>query len=330
VSKKRSLALIPAGAGRRRGPAVRPLSAGLAAGVLMLAAACGSSSPTPGPAGSPQSPPMSPADFQQALSGVDAALRPDFTAIGAAQTPADLSAALGSARVDLGTQADALTRLTPPTGTATAAGQLAAGLRQLAQNLATIATEATDQQVCTAGTGVPRVGSSQGAQDIRRAEVALNTADPGHTYSFGAFLPAAAADPSRRPGNGDLPGGQRGGNGQLTVDNRGTADAVIKLVTGSTAVRDLFIAAGTSAKVTGIPDGTFDTYLTTGVDWDDTNHRFTRNCGFKKFDDPMHYTTTDNGTETFYSTFTLTLDTLFAPGSAAPDRTVAPSAFPGS
>jgi hypothetical protein len=269
---------------------------------------------------------MSPADFQQALSGVDVALRPDFTAIGAAQTPADLSTALGTAQTDLGTQADALARLTPPTGTAIAVGQLAAGLRLLAQNLSTIAT---DGHVCTAGTGVPRVGSSQGAQDIRLAELALNGVDPGHTYSFGAFLPAAAADPSRRPGNGDLPGGQHGGNGELTIDNKqGTADAVIKLVTGSTTVRDVFIAAGTSVKVTGIPDGTFDTYYTTGVDWDDTSHRFTRDCAFQKFDDPLKYTTTDTGTEIDYSTWTLTLYAVLS-GNAT-TSTVAPGAFPGS
>jgi hypothetical protein len=62
----------------------------------------------------------------------------------------------------------------------------------------------------------------------------------------GTFLPAGSPDPGRRPGNGSLPGGQRGGYGELTVTQGDTStDAVIELMTNGQVTRSVYVQAGT-------------------------------------------------------------------------------------
>jgi hypothetical protein len=79
--------------------------------------------------------------------------------------------------------------------------------------------------------------------------------------------------------------------------------------------------------VDGIPDGTYEVFFTTGNDWDDVNQRFTRDCSFEKFDDPVEFTTRDLEDSIEYSIWELSLATL---GGNAPTTLVDPGAFPGS
>jgi len=326
----------------RPGLAALPLTV-LAASALVLASltACSgdggstpkptaSASPTPvGPKSPPPLTPISRADFQRALSDVDGALGPGFGAVGGAQTPTDLSGALGAVSLNLDAQADALDKLRPPLPAVTATRQLSAALRALSNDLTTVATDANNQAVCTGASGLPHVANSPGADAFRLAFLTLNTANPGHPYTFGTFLPAAGPDPNRRPGNGALPGGRRGGYGKLTIDNQGTVDTVVKLMSGGDLVRSIYVQAGAQASVDAIPNGTYQAFYTSGADWDDGSRRFSRNCEFDKFDDPLEYTTTTTSTAINYSVWTLTLHTS-TPGAGASTSSVDAGTFPGA
>jgi hypothetical protein len=312
-----------------------------AVGALLLAVSgCGTgvNLPDPKPSVSPSPtvrrslpPPtaMSRDEFQKALSDIDAALKPGFDAIGAAQTPTDLNNAVGAVRLNLGVQAGALEKLRPPKPAVIATGQVATAMRDLASDMTAVGADALDESVCTGGTGLPRVTNLDGADAFRLAFLGLTTAEPGHPYTFGTFLPPATPDPDRRPGNGALAGGRSGGYGHLTVDNQGSADSVVKIVSGAELIRAVYVQAGGSVTVTGIPNGTYDAFYTTGTDWDDVNRRFTRDCAFDKFDDPMDFTTTSTSTSIEYSVWTLTLHTAAAT-DAAPTSSVDPKDFPAS
>ncbi|OHV34231.1 hypothetical protein BCD49_24960 [Pseudofrankia sp. EUN1h] len=323
--------------------AALPLSIAAASALLLagLAGCSGDGVPSPAPSASasptplaPKTPPpltpISRADLQKALSDVDAALGPGFGAVGGAQTPSDLSGALGAVALNLDLQADVLDKLRPPLPSATATRQLAAALRSLSNDLTAVATDATNQKVCTGASGLPHVANSPGADAFRLAFLTLNTANPGHPYTFGTFLPAAGPDPNRRPGSGPLPGGRRGGYGKLTVENQGTVDTVVKLMAGGDLIRSIYVQAGGKVTVDAIPNGTYDAFYTSGSDWDDGGRRFTRDCEFDKFDDPLPYSTTTTSTAIEYSVWTLTLHTASSLGGGASTSPVEPGAFPGS
>ncbi|MBX6388719.1 MAG: hypothetical protein IRZ08_06930 [Frankia sp.] len=271
--------------------------------------------------------PVSAAVYQQALTDLDSALALGFFALGAALAPADVESAADGLAGELDLQATKLGRITPPTAVATAHEDLTTALGALADDLETLAGDAADWAVCTGGTGLPRASSGNGAHLFRLAAGALATADPAHPYAVGTFLPAGSPDPGRRPGNGSLPGGQRGGYGELTVIHAsGSTDAVVKLMANGQVTRSVYVQAGTSTTVDGIPNGTYEVFFTTGNDWDDVNQRFTRDCSFEKFEDPVEFTTRDLGSSIEYTTWELTLYAV--EGGNAPTTAVDPGAFP--
>lgn len=287
--------------------------------------------PPPGSSASPVSsappsptvpPPVSRAVYQQALTDLDAALAPGFTSVGTAQTPADLKAAATAVALNLGTQADELGKIVPPRAVAAEHAGLISGLRGLSTDLSTVAGDADDERVCTGGSGLPRAASGNGAHLFRTAVLGLASPGPDRGYTVGSFLPAGAPDPNRSPGNGDLPGGRRGGLGELTLKTQGGVDHVVKIMNGSDLVRAIFIAAGQDVTVRGIPDGNYEVFVTGGHDWDDANRRFTRDCEFSKLVDPIEYTTSSAN----YTTWTLTLYTTINGNADSED--VGAGAFP--
>jgi hypothetical protein len=265
--------------------------------------------------------------YQQALADLDAALAPGFTAIGASLTPADLSAALSAVATNLKIQSDTLDAVRPPREVESAHDDLISALAALVRDLRSLSQDADSQALCTGGSGLPRAASGNGAHLTRLAATAVGTADPSHPYAVGTFLPAGSPDQNRQPQNGSLGGGRRGGYGELTVTTSTDTDAVVKLTEGESVVRVVFVRAGTSTTVDGIPDGTFVAYYTTGSDWDEANARFTRDCDFSKFDEALPYTTRHLSGSIEYSTFELTLYGVIG-GNASTSR-VDPGAFPG-
>ncbi|WP_261566148.1 hypothetical protein [Frankia gtarii] len=320
----------------------RVLGTGIATlALLWAAAACGgddatgvpavSSStfaPAPSPSPSPTPTGVTSAVYQQVLTALDAALTPDLGAVSGAQTPPDLSKALRTAATDLRTQRTTLENTDPPARARAAHGQLVAALLALGTDLDTLRDEADRQALCTGSSGGRRASAGNGAHLTRLAVAALAAADPANPYRVGAFLPAGQPDQTRRPDNGSVGPGRRGGYGKLTVKAPPSQDAVVKLTEGGARVRNIFIRSGSSATVDGLPNGKFDVYYTLGEDWDTDAARFTRNCAFNKFDDGVTFTTRNLSTSIEYTTYELTL--FDVAGGTATSVPIPPVDFPAT
>jgi hypothetical protein len=265
--------------------------------------------------------PVSSVKYQKLLTGLDNELRRFIQGIGQASTPEDLSTALSGAATAVEKQNGILGRLTAPAIASGAHADLLTALRSLRNDLDGLASAASSRKICTGGTGTPRVSRASGADALRSAAKALDAAHPGAGFRVGAFLPARADDPIRRPENGDLVPGQRGGLGELKLSNARDFDAVVKLVSGGQVARQVYVRANSEITVGAVPDGAYETYVTTGYDWD--AGRFTRDCTFKKFGSPSTFTTT----ATTYTIFTISL--LRSPSLYASETNdVDPDAFP--
>lgn len=115
-----------------------------------------------------------------------------------------------------------------------------------------------------------------------------------------------------------------GGLGELTVENGTDADGVAILTqTGRTAM-SAYIRSGTLLKLTGIGDGTYELYFSTGREWDGDELRFTEGASHQRFEDPLSFTTS----ATSFTTWKVTLHQVAGGNAAAED--VNPGQFPGA
>lgn len=97
----------------------------------------------------------------------------------------------------------------------------------------------------------------------------------------------------------------RGGRGDLTIKLDAGRDAVLKLVREGDAQASItvYIRAGSTTTVTGIPDGVYRVLYARGDSYDVRHAVFTHNMSSAEFDETIDYTTT----RTTYSSWTLTL-----------------------
>lgn len=278
-----------------------------------------SSSPSP----PPPPPPVSPAEFAAALAEVDAALSPLFAEIGRADSPARLGTAFEQAAGAADAAATKLRKVLAPTDVTAAATGLADGLAALADDLTDLSEAASDADLCTAASGVPRLSALPSLAGVRDVAGRLGAVNP--TYKVAGFVPPVQPEPNRQGTNGSLSGGRRGGSGELTVKNeRGSNDAVIKLTVGTGVIREVYVRGGSQTTIDGIPDGTVTAFYTTGKDWDAAAKKFTRDCAFQKFDNTLDFRTT----RTQYTIYELTLYTVT--GGNATTSEVKPEDFPTS
>ena len=84
----------------------------------------------------------------------------------------------------------------------------------------------------------------------------------------------------------------------------------------------VYVRARGKFTVTGVRDGTYQIYMSSGVDWDSRAKRYTRNCGFSRFDDSFKFNTTSRQ----YTIWEITL-TPVAGGNASTSG-VEPENFP--
>jgi hypothetical protein len=80
--------------------------------------------------------------------------------------------------------------------------------------------------------------------------------------------------------------------------------------------------AGNSYTVSGVRDGTYQIFLTSGADWDAAAAGFSRICSYQKFADTFQFTTTSRQ----YTQWTITLKASVG-GNARTDD-VPPGDFP--
>jgi hypothetical protein len=104
------------------------------------------------------------------------------------------------------------------------------------------------------------------------------------------------------------------GDGTLTLDNNGTSDAAIKIITANTGVlvSYIYISANNSSTINNISDGNYKILFESGNDWD--GQEFLQNQDYESFDDSLEYTTTKYSDaeydHTRYTTYQLTLSAV--------------------
>lgn len=167
------------------------------------------------------------------------------------------------------------------------------------------------------------------------ATVLMNSPDEGLASVRDASQALAAegglqnqqVEQDRRLDNGQfVRAGSRTGRGELTIDNGGDQDAVVSLAMNKNPSFSVYVRNGSKYTVKGIRDGTYETFFTTGVDWDPQNRTFTRDRTFQRFDDTLNFTTTKTATEIRWSTWTITLHSVI--GGTANTSEVNPNDFP--
>jgi hypothetical protein len=268
---------------------------------------------------------MAPAAYQQVLTALNAKLTSDFRRLNSARTPSAVSSASSTAGTDASSGLSQLQGVVPPVPLEAAHAALISALSNFGNDLQGAATAAGNSQVCTGPSATAMISRGNGSAQLRSAAAQLTAADPAHPAQVGTFLPPATADTSRRLANGTLIKDSTGGGlGTLNIANGGGTDATISLVLrrAHTATIAVYIRRRSSYTVTGIDDGSYQVYVTSGRDWD--RHRFTRTCDFQKFDQDLNYTTTSSE----YTTYHITLTPI--QGGTATISPVDPGQFPAS
>jgi hypothetical protein len=284
----------------------------------------GTTAPTP--TASPVPTPLAAPDYQALLASVDAAINPPMQQLIAAHTMAEVRT--GAAGLAAATQSGyaKLTAATPPTAAATAHQNVVRAFSQFQDIAEDTASATRSGAVCSASAAVPKLTNSPGATALRAAATELAAVDPASPFKIGFWLPAATPEQSRRLANGAfVKKGTRNGSGQLKIDNTGgSKDVSMSLATAGakTTAFAVYVRAGSSYTVTGVKDGTYDIYMTSGTDWDPVGPGFSRDCGFSKFDDPLAFKTTNSQ----YTIWTLTLKASAAGNASTAE--VNPDEFP--
>jgi len=115
-----------------------------------------------------------------------------------------------------------------------------------------------------------------------------------------------------------LPNRQGGGLGELFIENGNEVDGVVALMLNDQPVMAAYIRAGESFRMTGIQDGTYYLYFSTGDQWDGEARKFSGNVSHQRFDQSFLFRN--------YSTWNVTLHAV-SNGNAT-TQPVDPSQFP--
>ncbi|HXT92546.1 MAG TPA: hypothetical protein VN714_25205 [Trebonia sp.] len=275
--------------------------------------------------------PVSPAAYKTRLAQAVRPLNTALAALAKAGSNPAYSRDLLLAEADASAAADELTdaAFTPPAAAAAANSGLASDLAQLARALsdahdgaqatgsacATPVTRAT-QLVYVGGQAVYRSGLPGDIKTLKKLG-----------YHVPLTLPSLPGQQNRRLANGTLVKDvARGGAGILYIDNGGSTDAVVSLAKSKHAAFAVFVRKHSSTQVSGVSDGTYGIYLTTGADWDQGRQSFSRGCDYQKFDETVDFKTSYLATETDYTTYHITLTAVV--GGTATLSEIGPGDFP--
>jgi len=312
-----------------RGCAGRPLRQGaLLVGTLLLATACGSANgPDSTATGTPGQLPTSsptPIPYGEILNAEIAPVSTALSLLGQAGSLDALNTALGNAQQAASSSAQALQETTAPVAVAATHRRLYVALSSLATDLGNVQIDIGESKVCATSSALAEAGQSPALKEVSTALQTLSA----DGYASGFSAPRLPQPQQRALHNGAwVRHGRDQGSGELTVDNNaGDTDAVLTLSKNGRSVYSFYVVKGKTAKVTGIEDGTYGIYFTTGLDWDQASRKFTESCDFTKFEASAHFSTTDNGYEIRYTTDTITLQPTV--GGNAPTDPVPSGNYP--
>ncbi|HET9519203.1 MAG TPA: DnaJ C-terminal domain-containing protein [Actinoplanes sp.] len=270
---------------------------GGATALVLLAGCCGaallisdddpSDSPTAaGPAGVT---PLDPLAYQTALTTADTTLARRSRALAAAKSPKSVRALADALQSAVDQQRTTLAAVAPPTPVVGAHRELTAALAALSASLG-----GTDMgEPCLGPAAASSLSRLPATDDLRAVSTSLRTADPAQPYTFGSFVPKETKQTNRRLTNGTFVTRTGRGPGRLEITN-GRGDSVVSLVRKGSkkpAVR-VYLRSKKKFTVRGVADGTYQVFMTNGVDWDSRLKAFSRECTFQKFDDTIKFTTT--------------------------------------
>jgi hypothetical protein len=107
-------------------------------------------------------------------------------------------------------------------------------------------------------------------------------------------------------------GTQVRGEGMLTVENGTSEDAALRLYDASTekTIRCLFVKAHDSARVTGIPEGTYGLKYSVGLDWQGSTKAFRWLPSYSRFESQFVYSEERVGNEIQYHEISVTLHSV--------------------
>jgi hypothetical protein len=291
---------------------------------VALLAGCGSSGGDGANSGGPAA---SPDAYRQALAGAGKPVAVALAGTANAKTLKSLAARLVDAEQAASQAAEQLGAITSPEDVRAEHSELVQGFKQLNADLGGLRDAVEGRELCTASVVLARLGKADGLLAVRDASKAL-AAKGGQGYKVSLVALPPQGQPGR-PSNGQfVRQGSRTGRGELTVDNGGGRDAVITLAVGKRPAFAVYVRKGAKHTVTGIRDGTYQVFFTSGTDWDRKTRAFGRDCSFDRFDASMKFETTQTATQTEWSTWSITLQPVA--GGNAPSSEVDPDDFPVS
>ena len=290
-------------------PGRQPTSSGAAGGA--------SASPTPSKAPEP----LTAAAYQTLLTEVDALMGPAWQKVVAAKNQTATVEAAQALADAVKTSGPRFAYVTPPKEAAAGHEQIKRAFDALGSDAIALTGDAKNGEICAGSSAVAQVTGSQSATYLREAVKAF-----GSAFTFGAWLPAPAAQQTRTLANGTMvKKGTLNGSGEFTINNSGgETDVVVSLVPNGakTAAWTVYVSAGKTFKVKRVKDGSYQVYMATGVDWDAGVAGFTRSCEFEKFADIFEFTTTSRQ----YTTWEITLKASV--GGNADTDSVDPGDYP--
>jgi hypothetical protein len=237
--------------------------------------------------------PVTASAYQAVLTEVDGLIGPAWQKVVAAKNQTATTEAVQALADAVKTSAPKLTNLTPPKEAAAGHDQIKRAFASLSSDFSALAGSAKSGQICAGSAAVSQVSGSQAATYLRDAAKAF-----GAAFKFGAWLPAPVAQQTRTLANGTMvKKGTLNGSGEFTIDNSGgETDAVVSLVPngGKVASFTVYVSAGKTYKVKKVKDGSYQVFMSTGVDWDAGAAGFTRSCEFAKFADIFDFKTTNS------------------------------------
>ncbi|MFB7908639.1 hypothetical protein ACFC1T_19635 [Kitasatospora sp. NPDC056076] len=262
---------------------------GLVVGAVLLLAACSG-----GGGGGTAAPSATPTPYGSVL---DQALAPINTGLGkaaAATTKPDLDSALGTVESNAGRAVRSLNAAGTPGEAEAARTELVNGLTALSAESSALRSDLVKRKLCTVGAAQARLGGGQGLSGVSAALAKLTAAGYRTALTVPEF-PKPPAKPRTLENGTMVREGAKDGSGSVELNNDSPDDAVFTLAVNGKSVASVFAAKGRRTGIEGVEAGSYDFYLTTGVDWDSEAKQFTQDCDFIKYQD--QYTFKPAGTK---------------------------------
>ena len=271
---------------------------------------------------------LTPSEYQTVLQQNGVALDSALQQVARAPTYEALTAEVATAGTLVSEMVGDLDRTVSPIAIRATHRDLVAAMREFATDLSEVVKDqVASLQLCAAPSVIATLSTTPSMEGLRQAAAALGAPSSGQPYAWGEFLPAPMPLSEYRLSNGQLVTDQRrGGDGELEVQNGTDQDAVVSLSQAGSTILSVYVTAGQTTTVAGIPDGAYDLFFNSGAGWDEQLRTFTRACEFSRFDDPTEFVTTDTAGGIQYTIHTITLQPVI--GGTADVSKVDPEAFP--